>query len=106
MRCSQTYAPTPINQSYRNEGIFSGALASRGATRNHKGQYRGCPKYVYKYGAVRCQTEGGVMMDGYFVKQDSIDGFWLIENEEGFEVAGPFDSEEDAHDYIESFLDD
>jgi hypothetical protein len=38
--------------------------------------------------------------------QDVLDGRWRIVDDEGYEIAGPFDSEQDAYDYQEAWLDD
>jgi hypothetical protein len=34
---------------------------------------------------------------------NELDGFWFVADDEGFEVAGPFDTEQDAWDYIDGW---
>lgn len=36
---------------------------------------------------------------------DEMDDFWFVSDDDGYEFAGPFLSEEDAWDWIESFGD-
>ena len=45
-------------------------------------------------------------MGAYRIEEDVLSGRWFIEDDEGFQVAGPFHCEQDAYDYQESFLDD
>lgn len=40
------------------------------------------------------------------VRYDDLDGFWEVVDEDDTPIRGPFKSEQDAHDWLESFGDD